>query len=127
MNQKQKINLFLYLKFNNRDNIKYTITPSPDKIFMSDDGLEVISFGMNPDDIFLVNVTVNEIKLQSSLIIEKIVLNDIQLNHLDSFGRYLTSHGVRKTYGFMDEAGSYKFKIRYNAISQNYLNFLLNK
>ena len=33
--------------------------------------------------------------------------------------------GVKRTYGYMDEPGTYQFKIRYNALTHNYLNFLI--
>lgn len=60
------------------------------------------------------------------MIIDKIILNDILLNYVDSFGVYKIKQGIKKTNGYIDEPGTYNFKIRYNALIQNYLTFLIN-
>ena len=71
--------------------------------------------------------SVKNIENGSAVIIDKIILGDIHLVHLDFFGIYRTNAGTKKTYGYMDEEGIYKFKIRYNALSLNYLSNILAK
>lgn len=116
----QKVKLFLSLKFKNTVP-KFNITPAP--VQLSDTEYE---FTLNAKEIFKFSVTVEDIEIQSALIIDKIKANDVDFYHLDSFGVYKTSKGVKKTYGYMDEIGSYNFKIRFNPISHHYLFFLLN-
>ena len=116
----EKIKLSLYLKFK-EDIPQFELSPGYTKI---DDN--TYSYEVNPTQVFDLSVTVNQLKNGSALIIDKIIMQGTELNHLDSFGVYRTKQGIKKTYGYMDELGTYRFKIRYNALSHNYINFLLN-
>lgn len=118
---KNDLKLSLLLKFKNTVPV-YNIVPTPR--FISESEYE---FTLNPVEEFKFSVTVENIDLGSALIIDKILLNNNELHHLDSFGVYKTLSGKKKTYGYMDEPGSYTFKIRYNPLSHNYITYLLQK
>lgn len=121
-----KINLFLYIKFKNlTQETKFNVSPVPVDTIHTPDGF-TYQFEIDTLSIFNLSVSISEISPGSAVIIDKIILNDTVLNHLDSFGVYKTNNGTRRTYGYMDEKGTYQFKIRYNVLSHNYLNFLLN-
>lgn len=123
---KTKIKLSLYIKFKNLSHkINFNVSPTPSDVIHNSDE-RVYNFDVDPFDIFNLSVNILEIPLGSAVIIDKIFLNDSLLNYLDSFGVYKTKSGTKKTYGYMDQIGSYHFKIRYNNLSQNYLTFLLN-
>jgi hypothetical protein len=113
------IPLFLYLKFKG-DIPKFVINPAPISVEQ-----DTYKFNINPDSVVNLTITVDNITVNSALIIDKIILGGELLTHLDTFSTYRTKNGVKKTHGYMDEPGTYRFKIRYNALSQNYLNFLL--
>jgi hypothetical protein len=50
-----------------------------------------------------------------------------QIHHWDRFGVYRTAMGqVKKTYGWMDEPGTYRFKIRYSQNLHCFLMYLLD-
>ena len=123
---KTKINLSLYIKFKNpKQEIKFSVFPPPMDAVHESEGI-VYHFDLDPLSIFNLSVTVTTLPIGSAVIIYKITLNDTILNYLDSFGVYKTDNGTKRTYGYMDEKGTYQFKIRYNVLSQNYLMFLLN-
>ena len=56
---------------------------------------------MKSDEVVTLIVSVTDLIPGSAVIIEKILLNNVQLGHLDSFGVYRTKHGTKKTYGYM--------------------------
>ena len=114
------IPLFLYLKFKG-DIPKFIVDPAPVSVDQ-----DIYKFDVNPDIVFNLVITVDNITTDSALIVDKIILGGEQLTHLDSFSIYRTKNGIKKTHGYIDEPGTYRVKIRYNALSQNYLNFLLN-
>jgi len=119
---KLKLKLFLSLRFNtNAPSV--SLIPLPDKIL--DNHYE---YDIDSSQLFKFSLSItNLVEPNSAVIIDKISINDIQLNHLDSFGLYRTSNGIKKTYGYMDEIGTYTFKIRYNPLVHNYLNYLIEK
>ena len=50
-----------------------------------------------------------------------------QIHHWDQFGVYRTNSGqVKKTYGWMDEPGTYRFKMRYSQNLHCFLMYLLD-
>lgn len=116
--------LFLYLKFKGQ-RTNFVISPDPVKVESSDD-TELYLLEVNTKEIFKFSLSIDNIDTGSAVIIDKILLNGNQLNHLDSFGIYKTSTGIKRTYGYMDVPGTYQFKIRYNALIQNYMTFLIN-
>ena len=78
--------------------------------------------------------TVTQIGLQvlsrtdhdSAVIIERIEIDGEPLSDLDHFGIYqLRSGGIKRTYGYMDEPGQYRFKIRFDAVVHNFVLYSL--
>ena len=63
----------------------------------------------------------------SHLKIKKIMFNNIELHHLDTFSTYHTNGKVKKTYGWMDEIGTYNINIHGNPVSHQLLTFLISK
>ena len=121
---KKNIKLSLYLKF-------IGIIPKVEvnglTLLNIVDNTCVYSDNIDSSKIYNLLVSVKNIENGSAVIIDKIILGDIHLVHLDFFGIYRTNAGTKKTYGYMDEEGIYKFKIRYNALSLNYLSNILAK
>jgi hypothetical protein len=123
--KKKQLKLSLYLKFKIVDtNPIFKISPTPN-LEIPGENSTIFFFDVDPNKIFNLSIELNEISTGSAVIVEKIMLNDIHLDRLDQFGVYQTALGAKKTYGYMYEKGTYQFKIRYNALSHNYLNFLL--
>ena len=117
----KNLKLSLSLKFKGQVP-EFVLSPSPD--FIVDESL--YEFTVDPTKIFKFSINVNHIVPGSALIIDKIDFNGTVLNYIDSFGIYKTCKGIKKTYGYMDEEGTYTFKLRSNPISHNYLYFLLD-
>lgn len=59
--------------------------------------------------------------------IDKFVLSGQPVHHWDRFGVYRTIDGkTKKTYGWMDEPGVYRFKIRYSQNLHCFVMYLLD-
>jgi len=92
-----------------------------------DDGM-VCAWTMDLKNIKKISVDLLVADNHDAVIIEKIVLDEIELKNLDQYGVYkLKSGGTKKTYGYMDEPGTYTFKVRYNAHSHHYLTYLISQ
>lgn len=118
--------LSLYIKSADLSKITYQLSVDPDELYS--DGTEhvVAIYNIPNNKLFNFSIAVKELDTGDHLLIEKITLDGEQLNYIDSFGTYKTAKGIKRTNGYMDEIGEYRFKIKFNFLSQNYLNFLLN-
>lgn len=126
MNQKQK--LLVYIKFIRKtNNFNFNINPTME-IVNKDGDCDVYQF-LSDKSAFDFQITVTDIIPGEALIIEKITINDIDLTtEKDKFGSYVTKLGNKKaTYGYMDEPGTYTFKIKQNVIFTKYLSYLIDK
>jgi len=84
-----------------------------------------IDIDINTKNIIKINFiekTLND----SYLKIEKIVLNDILLNYIDSFSSFKTNGKNKRTYGWMNEEGCYIIKLHANPVTQNLIAYLLS-
>ena len=124
MTKNQKLSL--YIKSSNLNHVGYKFSKAPDESYSDSKEHLVAIYNIPNNRVFNLSVDVTELVEGAHLLIEKITLDGEQLNHIDSFGIYKTSHGVKRTNGYMDKVGAYHFKIRFNFFSQNYLNFLLS-
>lgn len=117
--------LFIFLKTSNKD-VKFNISPEGNLLEKDDNTYlyeNVINLNQrNTTKVELLSKPTSEDYLQ----IQKIKLNDIDLNHLDCFSIYVTLNGVKRTYGWMDEIGTYKINLHTNAVSQNLLTYLIS-
>lgn len=124
MTQQKEQRLFLYFRI--KGNPTFKVSPEAEMI-KRDDGL-VCAWNMDPKSIKKISVDLITADNHDAVIIEKILLDEIELKNLDQFGNYrLAAGGSKKTYGYMDEPGSYTFKIRYNAQSHHYLTYLISQ
>lgn len=126
MIQKQK--LLIYIKFIHRtDKFKYRIEPAESIQTYSDEQL-IVEAKFNTTN-FSFKVTVDECDPGQALVIEKIAINDLELTTaIDRFGSYITNKGKKKlTYGYMDEPGTYTFKIKNNVMFTHFMTYLLGE
>ena len=126
MRPKQK--LLLYIKFiNNSDQISYSITPS--MIHTNTvSAVHIYEYMFDSGDMTF-QVKLDTILSGQALVITKIQVNDIDITTgMDRFGTYITDNNKKKkTYGYMDEPGTYKFKIRHNVMYTQYMSYLLGQ
>jgi len=114
--------LLISIKYVNSNNIEFT----SDGFTRKPDGETVILEREVSGDVNF-SIDLAHIQPGQALVITSIKLNTVDLtNGIDKFGVYLTENNKRKqTYGYMDEAGSYKFKLRSNAMYMYYFNYLI--
>jgi len=118
--------LSIFLKTNNSQ-IPFDVSPKGTIQNISDiEFLYEIDININTVTTISINLN-SKINDNDYLQINKIMLNNIELNHIDSFGIYKVNGKIKRTYGWMDEVGSYIIKVHSNAVSQNLLLFLLSK
>ena len=104
---------------------KYSFDPEP--VFKTQDGNKLIlEYAKSSNDLMDFAIHARP-KHGEAVIIKTIKLNGSKLTHLDSFGTYCTDSGVKYSYGYMDEPGQYKFRIRYNALTHELLNHLISQ
>lgn len=115
--------LNLKVKFQPSNDVEYKFTPKVNKTYTEDD-CECVEYHIDPRKIFNFGVYANANSKQK-LIIKSISINQVNLTQFDVYGKYWTANGIRQTHGYMDEPGEYKFKIRYNALSHEFLTYLL--
>lgn len=83
----------------------------------------------DPTGITLVTVKLNNpIDSGSYLLIKKLIVGEIELNNMQQWSAYVLADGsvVPLTNGWIDRAGEYRLKLRYNPIAQNYISYLLS-
>ena len=115
--------LSISIKYVNSDNIEFT-----------SNGFTKVTNGENitlerefPAGDINFSIDLDSIMPGQALVISGIKLNAVDLtNGIDKFGVYTTKNSKRKsTYGYMDEPGSYRFKLRSNAMYMYYSNYLI--
>lgn len=124
MSPKQKLSV--YIKFiHSSDDIKYQIDPDLQFVAKIED--QLVYEHLFPDGNIEFKIIADSVPIGKALIITKIKINDIDItNGIDRFGSYTTLKNKRKkTYGYMDEAGTYRFRIRHNIMYTQYMTYLL--
>lgn len=119
------INQTLKIELQFKGNPDYHLTPTPDRTYQEHKQV-VCEYQVITTEIFKFSVYANA-DADNQLQIKNISLNQRPLYQIDQFGRYHCATGVRKTHGYMDEPGEYVFKIRYNALSHEFLTYILKK
>ena len=123
---KQKLSI--YIKFIHKtDNFKWSVCPKGAITTVNSDQVEITS-EIDSNE-FTFSVSVDQCEQGQALVIEKISVNDLELTTaLDRIGTYITSSNKRKTtYGYMDEPGTYQFKIKNNAMYTHFMSYLLGE
>lgn len=114
----QKLSLYI----NTPESTRYHIESSGFQIACSDPGQHHIM--LDPAIINRVQVVVTKIQPNTTLIIEKIVYDELELHDWNSWSSFQKEDGSRvHTYGYMDSAGIYTFKIRYGALTHKYMTY----
>ena len=117
--------LTLKIKFQPNNNVDFTFKPEVNKTYNEDDCV-VVEYLIDPSKIFHFSVYADASHTQT-LLIKSISVNSYNLTRFDKYGKYWTDSGIKKTHGYMDEPGEYRFKIRYNALSHEFLTYLLTE
>lgn len=129
MNNLQK--LCLYIKSNEIDgHLSYNVQSSGAIHSKTDHDYHIFETLHDATGISTLSVTLHKnFGRQSHIIIDKITLNNIEINHLDLCARYHTfDRGVIKgTHGYMSIPGTYKIKIHQNAMVHNYILYFLSR
>ena len=123
---KQKLSI--YIKFIHKtDNFKWRVVPNTATQTEHNDYVTVEA-DIDANE-FTFSVSVDQCEQGQALVIEKISVNDLDLTTaLDRIGTYITSSNKRKTtYGYMDEPGTYQFKIKNNAMYTHFMSYLLGE
>lgn len=106
---------------------QYIIECNNSKIKRKPDLHSIYEFDLDVSNRNTIQVHYNNKSTHSHLQIKKIMFNNIELHHLDLFSTYHANGKVKKTYGWMDEIGTYKINIHGNPVSHQFLTFLISK
>ena len=115
--------LTLKIKFQPNNDVVYHFEPKTVKTY-TEDNCECVEYHIDPTKIFRFSLHADANHKQK-LIIKEISINRYAMTQFDVYGKYWTANGIRQTHGYMDEPGKYVFKIRYNALSHEFLTYLL--
>jgi hypothetical protein len=74
-----------------------------------------------------IKVIFEKLNSDSYLQIKNVAFNNTELYNLDMFSLYHAKDKVKKTYGWMDESGTYTINVHGNPLTQNLLTYLLSK
>jgi hypothetical protein len=123
----QNINLkkcFIYATSNGTANISFN---QKSAIYTKTDNGFVVEVDVNVTKTSVLKISINNLSADSNIKIDKILLNQVELQHLNSFTWLVTKdQTVRRDYGWIDQNGEFIIKLRQNPVSQNYLNYILS-
>ena len=105
--------------------IEYQITPTPLQSTTVNDTVQY-DFVVDVTRPTTIKFTVTKLDPDSVLQIKKMTLNNTELDHINLFSFLRdTDNQIQHTHGYIDREGEFLIRLRTNAISQNYLNYLL--
>jgi hypothetical protein len=121
MNKKSK--LLVYLQNNSLLTIDYKLDNSI--VYSEFDNIRVHLLEHDNQKTTRIKLIVNNINSNESLIIQKIILDDIELNNMDMWSYFITLKDRQRlqTHGFIDQPGTYFINIHQNAIVHNYISY----
>ena len=116
----------LSLQINERDKLKYKVSPAALSVNVKDN-IETYNYIIDINTPFQINVGVYQRDGNTSnIIVKNVKVDDIEIT-LSNISIYRTKDNkIKDSHNFLDEVGTYQIKIHMNPISQNYLNFILN-
>ena len=116
----------LSLQINERDKLKYKVSPAALSVNIKDN-IETYNYIIDINTPFQINVGVYQRDGNTSnIIVKNVKVDDIEIT-LSNISIYRTKDNkIKDSHNFLDEVGTYQIKIHMNPISQNYLNFILN-
>ena len=107
--------------------VRYSVYPSNFTSHTENNDLTVYTFVVDLSVTNLIKFIITDVSNHAHLRVEKILVNDTEIIHMDSISYLRTQSGeIRKTYGYIDEVGEFVIKIHTNAVSLNYLTYLLS-
>lgn len=87
----------------------------------------IAEFDIDVTKTSMLKLSISNLSDNGSIKIDKILLNNTELNFLNSFTWLITeANQIQKHYGWIGQNGTFVIKIRQNPISQNYLNYILS-
>ena len=108
------------------DKIEYTLSPEP--VSTKTDNLVVThEFDVDINQPSQIHVHVTTCPEGEQLIVEEIQLNHTPITQLNAVSFFRTDFGeIRKNHGYIDTTGTFLIKLHTNAISLNFLTYLLS-
>lgn len=114
------------LYFQVTNNIDFSIKPSPVAVRHQDD-MTIYDIMVDVDCINLITLSINHRHSDAHMMLKRIELNGIEISDINAISYLRTSSGeIRKNHGYIDAVGEFVIKIHTNAVSQNYLNYLIS-
>lgn len=127
MNNIKKLSLYIRVHDPN-GGLEYRVSPSAGLVIQHHD---VYEHQILHDTKSRTRLRVQMTKCKNSgsyLVIERLVLDGVELNNMRSWSRYVTDQGrILDTHGHMDQSGTYYLTIRHDALSHNYLAYFLER
>lgn len=114
------------LSLQSSDGIKYTVSPEPISIDSKDDEL-IYTFDVDVNRSNQIHIQVLDRKDGSHIQVKKMVFNNFEMSDINSVSFLKTASGeIFRNHGYIDAVGTFVIKLHTNAISLNYLNYLLS-
>ena len=124
----KKIKLSLSIQVNEIDgDVEFDVDPYCQPRIIDD--VWMYEWWHEPKKKFRIRVTLKNKKgTQSHLNIKEVRCNDVVLNNIDRWGKYIMPNGaIRSTYGYMDLPGCYMLSVHQNALVHNYMSYFLDR
>jgi hypothetical protein len=114
------------LYFQVTNSIDFDITPSPLSI-RHQDTMTIYDIMVDVDCVNLITVNINYRDNNAHIILKRIELNGVEISDINAISHLHTVDGeIRKNHGYIDAVGEFLIKIHTNAVSQNYLSYLIS-
>ena len=115
----------LSLQINERNNLKYSVSPDALLVNLNED-IETYEYLLDINKPFKINIDVTQrLGNTSNIIVKSFMVDDFNIG-LQNISIYrVGKNKIKNSYNFLDEVGTYQIKIHMNPISQNYLSFML--
>jgi hypothetical protein len=114
------------LYFQTTDGIEFGIKPSPVAVRHQDD-MTIYDVMVDVDCVNLITVSINHRYGDAHMMLKRVELNGVEISDINAISYLHTIDGeIRKNHGYIDAVGEFVIKIHTNAVSQNYLNYLIS-
>ena len=114
------------LYFRSTDHIEFSIYPPSDSMHRIDD-LTIYDVVLDIDCVNLITVNITSKHKDANMTLTRVNLNGVDITDINAISYLQTLDGkIQKNYGYIGELGKFFIKLHTNAVSQNYLNYLLS-
>ena len=91
------------------------------------DDLTIYDVVLDIDCVNLITVNITSKHKDANMTLTRVNLNGVDITDIDAISYLQTLDGkIQKNYGYIGELGKFFIKLHTNAVSQNYLNYLLS-